>query len=227
MIVAFIPARSGSKSIKDKNIKELGGKPLIAWSIETGIKSELRTIVNSDSEEYLEIAKKWGAETMLRPQNLAEDKTPMFSVLENEISKIEPTPEYILLLQPTSPFRSVNKIKIALSYLLKNSDEYDSLIMAERVPQKYAPEQVIVNTPMGLKMANGLSIPQRVNARQQHKESWIPTGTYVLKTSNLEKGSIYGEKTMIMEIDGFNVNINTEEDFKEAIQYAQKNTDNR
>lgn len=224
MIVAFVPCRQGSKSILDKNIQPIGGKPLMAWSIETGLKAELRTIVNSDSQEYLDIAKKWGAEIMLRPKELAGDKTPMFEVLESEIFKIDPVPEYVLLLQPTTPFRSVNKIKIAISYLI-NNPEYDSLIIAERVPDKYAPEQVIVNTPMGLRMADGRSIPQRIQARQQHKESWIPQGTYFFKTSNLQKGSIYGDKTMIMETDGFSININTSEEFKEAIQYAQKYND--
>ena len=61
MIIAFIPARSGSKSIPDKNIKTLGDKPLLAWTIETALKSGLqRVIVSSDSEEYLKIAKEYG-----------------------------------------------------------------------------------------------------------------------------------------------------------------------
>ena len=215
-IVAFIPARKNSKSVIDKNIKVLGDKPLIAWSIDTALKCDLRTIVNSDSEEYLDIAKKWGAETMLRTEGLAEDKTPMFEVLASEIKKIDPVPEFVLLLQPTTPFRSVNKIKIALSYLLNNL-EYDSLVIAERVPDKYSPEQVIINTPTGLRMANGLPIPQRITARQQHKEAWLPSGTYLFKTSNLESGSIYGNKTMVLETEG-SVNINSPSDWEEAEQ---------
>ena len=59
-IISFIPARSGSKSVPDKNIKMLGGKPLIAWTIEKSLKLGLRTIVSSDSEEYLKIAREYG-----------------------------------------------------------------------------------------------------------------------------------------------------------------------
>jgi len=219
-IIAFIPCRSLSKSIKDKNIKELGDKPLITWSIEVGLKAGLRTIVNSDSQEYLDIAKKWDAETMLRPEELGRDNVSMFEVLESEVFKIEPVPELVVLLQPTTPFRSITKIKMGIDYLLNNS-EYDSLIIAERVPDKYAPEQVIISTPTGLQMANGRPIPQRITIRQQHKESWIPSGTYIFKTSNLKEGSLYGEKTMIMETEG-TININSEKDWEEAVKYYNK-----
>ena len=214
-LICFIPARSGSKSIPDKNIKLLGDKPLLAWSIETSLKAELRTITNSDSEEYLKIAKKYGSEVMLRPKELGGDAVSMYELLAAEVPKIEPIPEYIVLLQPTTPFRSVNKVKIALSYLL-NNPEYDSLVIAERVPDKYAPELMIINTPTGLRMANGLPIPQRITARQNHKEAWIPSGTYIFKTANLEEGSMYGAKTMILETEADSPNINNLRDWEEA-----------
>ena len=220
-IVAFIPARSGSKSIPDKNIKELGGKPLIAYSIETGIESGLRTIFNTDSEEYAKIGKKYGAEIMIRPEDLAKDSTSMFEVLESEVLKLDPVPEYVLLLQPTTPFRSINKVKLAISLILKNK-EFTSLVVAERVPDKYAPEQMIINTPSGLTMANGVPIPQRVVVRQQHKEAWIPCGSYIFKTSNFKEGNLYGDKTMILETEP-TININTPDDWKEAIKYLEKN----
>ena len=60
-IIAFIPIRSGSKSIVDKNIKELGGKPLVAWTIESAIRVGLKPFVSSDSTEYLGIAREYGA----------------------------------------------------------------------------------------------------------------------------------------------------------------------
>ncbi len=70
-IIAFIPARSGSKSIKDKNIKILNGKPLIAWSIQTCLKSKFinKIIISTDSKKYAKIAKKYGAdEIIIRPK---------------------------------------------------------------------------------------------------------------------------------------------------------------
>ena len=70
-VVAFIPARGGSKGIKDKNIRKLGGKPLIAWPIETALSTpEIdRVIVSTDSEEIAKIAQKFGAEVNIRPQS--------------------------------------------------------------------------------------------------------------------------------------------------------------
>jgi len=221
-IVAFVPARGGSKSIPQKNIKLLGDKPLISYSIDIGLKCDLRTIVNSEDKEILKIAKEYGAETMKRPKRLAKDKTSMYDLLRKEVFKIDPVPEYIVLLQPTTPFRSVGKVKMAVALLLDNK-EYDSLVIAERVPDKYSPEQVIINTPTGLRMADGRKIPERITQRQNHKESYIPQGTYMLKVSNLKKGNLYGDKTMIMETEPNPANINNLDDWKIAEEYVTEN----
>lgn len=219
-IVAFIPARSGSKGIPDKNIKLLGSKPLIAYSIESALESDLRVIVNTDSEEYAKIARERGAEVMMRSIELSQDKTSMFEVLKSEIPKVEPLPELVMLLQPTSPFRKKVHIKSAISFLT-NAPEYDSLIAAEKVPEKYNPVQVIVTTPMGLRMSNGSPISQRITRRQDFPDAWIPTGSiYLFKTSNLEQGSLYGKKTMIMEVES-TININSFEDWELAEQWLK------
>ncbi len=211
-ILAFIPARSGSKSIPDKNIKLLGGKPLLVWTIETAFKSGIkRVIVNTDSGEYAKIATENGAESMARPLELAGDATSMFQVLKSEIAKIEPKPDVVLLLQPTTPFRKANQIKIAISYF--ENSEYDSLISVERVPEKYNPAVMMVKTSEGIKMANGAPISQRITDRQSNPDCWVPDGAiYLFKVSNLSKGSLYGDKTMLLEGEG-SVNINSPEDF--------------
>ena len=212
-MIAFIPARINSKSIPDKNIKLLGGKPMLAWSIESALKCGLRAIVSTDSEEYAKIARECGAEVLMRPSELALDNTSMYQVLKSEVPKIDPLPEIVVLLQPTSPLRKTVHIKNAISYLIENRDQYDSLVAVERVPEKYNPAQVIIKTPLGHKMANGLPISNRKTRRQEFPEAWIPTGEiYIFKTSNLEKGSLYGDKTMIYECEG-SININTPEDW--------------
>ena len=111
-IVAIIPARGGSKSIPDKNIKDLAGKPLIAHSIERALecKSIDRTIVSTDSKKIAEIAKKYGAEApFIRPEELASDTTPMLPVLQHAVHHLEENEKYpidiVILLDPTSPFR--------------------------------------------------------------------------------------------------------------------------
>lgn len=222
-IVALIPARSGSKSIPGKNIKLLGEKPLIAWTIESAFNAGIqRVIVSTDGEEIAKVAREYGAEVLERPTELAGDETSMFEVLKNEVPKIDPLPEIVVLLQPTSPFRERVHIKAAISLLSGNLDKYDSLISAERVPEKWNPAQVIVSTALGHRMANGTPISQRKTRRQDFQECWVPTGSiYAFKTSNLDKGSIYGEKTLILETDG-TLNINGPEDFEEAINHLNK-----
>lgn len=218
-LIAFIPARSGSKSIIDKNIRELGEKPLIAWTIETAFRSGIqRVIVNTDSIEYGNIAREYGAEVMIRPLELAQDETSMYEVLKNEIPKIEPRPELVVLMQPTSPFRNKNQVMSAISFLVNNMDEYDSLIAVEKVPDRYNPSQVIVATPLGFRMANGSPVSNRVTRRQESPEAFVPTGSlYIFKTSNLEKGSFYGDKVMLFESES-SININSQEDWNEAVK---------
>ena len=221
-IICFIPARSGSKSILDKNIKILGGKPLIAWTIKTAFESGLsRVIVSSDSQKYLDIAKEYGTETLLRPKELSGDDISMYQVLKSEIPKLEIQPEIVVLLSPTVPFRKKIHIKNAISFFVNNLKEYDSLMAVQKVPHEYNPAQVIINTPAGLCMANGSPISNRIARRQEYPDAYVTSqGIYIFKTSNLEKGSFYGNKTMLMECDK-SIDINLESDFLQAEKYYQ------
>jgi len=216
-VVAFIPARIGSKSIPEKNIKGLGDKPLIAYTIECAQKAGIqRIIVSTDSTKIAKCARVFGAEVMMRPKELAGDKTSMFEVVNSEIPKIEPVPEYVMLLQPTVPFRNSSNVKLAISMLSQQADRFDSLVSAEQLPDKYNPSQIIVSTPSGLRMASGAPISQRVQRRQDYPDAWIPTGAiYMFKTSNLEEGSMYGDNIMIMENET-SINIDTEADWELA-----------
>ena len=120
--LAIIPARSGSKGLKDKNIKELNGKPLLAYAILAAQESELfDTIhVSTDSEKYAEIAKKWGAdEPFLRSAEFAADNTTTWAAVKyalSEYSKIGQTFDTVTVLQPTSPLRTSYDIKNAFRF---------------------------------------------------------------------------------------------------------------
>jgi CMP-N-acetylneuraminic acid synthetase len=221
-IICFIPARSGSESIPNKNIKLLGGKPLIIWTIETAIKSNLgRVIVNSNSQKYLDIVKEYGVETMLRPEELSKNDIPMYQVLKNEIPKIVPVPEIVVLLSPTVPFRELTLLKNALSFFVENLNKYDSLMAVQKVPHEYNPAQVIINTPLGLRMSDGSLISKRLTRRQEYPDAYITSqGIYIFKTSNLEKGSFYGDNTMLLECDK-SLDLNTSEDWQKAEEYLK------
>ena len=114
-IVAIIPARAGSKGLKNKNIIDLCGKPLMAYAIEAALKSEVfsRVIVSTDSERYAEIAKDYGAEVMMRDEELASDTATTYMVVENILKKLGDM-DYFVLLQPTSPLRNEEHIREAV-----------------------------------------------------------------------------------------------------------------
>jgi len=119
--VGLIPARGGSKSVPRKNIKLLAGKPLIAWTIEAALQSKklARVIVSTDDTEIVDVARKWGAETpFLRPPELSGDSSSSLSVVLHAIQWLEAqdhfSPDFVALLQPTSPFRSVEDIDAAI-----------------------------------------------------------------------------------------------------------------
>jgi len=121
MNLCIIPARGGSKRIPKKNIKPFCGKPLIAYSIEVAKKSNLfdKIVVSTDSEEIAEVARKYGAEVQMRPEELADDYTGSIQVFEYVVSK-NPGFEYACMLYATAPFLQVKYLIQGLEELIKN-----------------------------------------------------------------------------------------------------------
>lgn len=128
--IAIIPARSGSKGLKDKNIIDVCGKPLIAYSIEAAIQcGEFdRIIVSTDSQLYGEISEKCGAEVMYRGEVLSNDKATTFMVVEDLLGRIGQDLDYFVLLQPTSPMRNSTHVSEAISKFEKNYERFDFLV---------------------------------------------------------------------------------------------------
>jgi CMP-N,N'-diacetyllegionaminic acid synthase len=129
-VTAIIPARGGSKSIKRKNLQNLGNKPLLVWPIESSLKSSEidRTIVSTDDDEIAEVAKQNGAEVYFRPEYLAKDDSVVIDTIKHLYSQLRSEgdiADIFLLLEPTSPFRSADLIRKCLTKLIKGS--YDSL----------------------------------------------------------------------------------------------------
>lgn len=123
-ILAVIPARGASKRLPKKNILDLAGKPLIAWSIDEALKSQYldKVMVTTDDEGIMEVAKKYGAEVPFkRPESLATDSATTFDTIEHAIKYYNSTLgeefNYVLLLQPTSPLRTSQHIDEAIELL--------------------------------------------------------------------------------------------------------------
>jgi YrbI family 3-deoxy-D-manno-octulosonate 8-phosphate phosphatase len=124
-IIVIIPARGGSKSIPRKNIKLLGGYPLIAYSIAAGLKAKLvdRVLVSTDDAEIAEVAKKIGADVpFMRPAELAGDNVTDFPVFEHVLRWLREneneSPDIVIQLRPTSPFRPIECVDEAVQLLM-------------------------------------------------------------------------------------------------------------
>lgn len=137
-ILAIIPARSGSKGLKDKNIKMMNGKPLIAYTIEAAKKSKIfeDIIISTDSEKYAKIAKKYGGSVpYLRDEKLANDNAKSSDVIFDILNRIEKKYDLFILLQPTSPLRTEkNIIEAYKMYLEKKANSVVSVCEMEHSP---------------------------------------------------------------------------------------------
>ncbi|MDO7463459.1 cytidylyltransferase domain-containing protein [Acinetobacter baumannii] len=139
-VTALIPARGGSKRLPRKNVKLLGDKPLIAWSIETAKASKYidRVVVSTDDEEIKQVSEQYGAEVpFLRPEHLSNDHASSFDVIKHAIGflHLDQTNELIVLLQPTSPLRLVSELDTALEFFIaKNAKGIVSVSETEHSP---------------------------------------------------------------------------------------------
>lgn len=112
-VLAVIPARGGSKGLPRKNILELAGKPLLAWSIEAAQRSRFidRLILSSEDEQIIATARHWGCEVpVVRPVELAGDEAPTSAALLHALDNLDRQYDYLVLLQPTSPLREAGDI---------------------------------------------------------------------------------------------------------------------
>lgn len=215
MILAIIPARGGSKSVKDKGIKPLGGRPLIAWSIKAGLacKQIDQVVVSTDSGKYAQLAKFYGADVIDRPVELAKDETPMISVLQQVLSV--KSADTIVLLDPTSPFRLVKDIEACLKKI--NEPETDSVITVTEA--EHNPYFIMGTIGLNDYWQFPLIKPNQLIIRRQDapKVYQLNAGVYVIKKAIIETGKIFTEKTkaVVMPIER-SVHIDTKMDFKFA-----------
>jgi CMP-N-acetylneuraminic acid synthetase len=136
---AIIPARGGSKDIPKKNIKPLRGKPLITYTIDYAKKSRCinKVVVSTEDEEIAEISRKYGAEVMERPENLAKGESPTIDVIFHVLKILKMknyNPDIVVLLQPTSPLRSAKDIDNAIKLFLDSDCESVVSVYAVKHP---------------------------------------------------------------------------------------------
>lgn len=173
MILGLIPARGGSKGIPGKNIKMICQKPLIVWTIEAALQAERldKIVVSTDSVEIAQIAEAAGAETLIRPMELATDHASTQDVMIHALQHFPS--EIVVLLQPTSPYRVEGRIDECISEFIEA--DYDSLATGFWCNYK----EYGTNT-----------LP-----RQEIKGFFYDDGNiYVIKAANILAGDRYGKK---------------------------------
>mgnify|MGYP000403183643 CR=1 FL=1 len=125
-LLAIIAARGGSKRLPRKNVLDLHGKPMIAWSIQAGLQSKYvdRVVVTTDDEEIADVSRRYGASVpFMRPDDLSSDDATSLDVVRHAVKSLGESYKYIILLQPTSPLRESKHIDGAVEFLMqKNAD---------------------------------------------------------------------------------------------------------
>jgi len=201
-VLAIIPARGGSKGIPRKNLALLCGKPLIQYTIDAakGSKFITKLILSSDDEEIIEYCKSQNVEVFFkRSAVLAKDNIPMLPIIKHAVSFLEENmsykPDYIILLQPTSPLRAEKHIDEAINMLI-NSD-VDSIVSVVEVPHNFNPYSIMKLEDSYLKPF--LEYDENMNLRQMKPKFYARNGAAIYAfTCNCltTKNSIYGDKIL-------------------------------
>jgi len=223
--IAIIPARSGSKGLKDKNIRELCGKPLMAYSIEAAIKSKLFDCVHvsTDSTEYARIAKEYGADVpFLRDEEYATDIASTWDMVKNVLDKyseIGKVFDIVTVLQPTSPLRTSEDICNAYQLFCdKNALSVVSVCEVEHSP-------LLCNMLEEDLSLNGfIDVKKMVRRQDMNTYYRINGGIYMLDVNILDNiEQLYGKKSYAYIMEKKNsVDIDDEQDFQLAEYWAMK-----
>ena len=204
--LAVIPARGGSKGLSGKNIKDLCGKPLIAWSIETGLNSAYldKVVVSTDYENIASIAKDYGAEVpFIRPAYLATDSATTFDVVKHVIEyyqdKEKVTYDFVVLLEPTSPLRGGDDIEKMIEKVVENKSDIDSVISIGEVHEHPSIMKKIVKNKFLENYCKDLEMKYR---RQDNDFAYFPYGVaYIANTASfLNEKTFYTQKCGFYEI---------------------------
>lgn len=207
-LIILIPARGGSKAIPKKNIVELQGRPLLAWTADVALDSNLTShvILSTDSQEVAEIGKSLGLTIpFLRPMELANDDTLQIEVIKHALSEMREVRnldfDSVMLLQPTTPFR--NKLTLRKAYECFINEKADTLITVSEISRM--DKSTIYSHPKKLKQdlyllhknEVDISAPQGTLRQNFNEKWWRNGGIYIFKASTLlSKNSLYGGKTI-------------------------------
>lgn len=204
-VLGVVTARGGSKGLPGKNLRPLGGSPLIGHTIGTARASRAfdRLILSTEDEAIAAAGRSFGCEVpFFRPDELARDETPHLPVLQHAVNWLRDNeryePDAVMILQPTSPLRRVTDIQESIALLERS--RADSVVSVSEVPAHHNPMRTLRVDADGFAtlFVTGEPVRRRVNRRQDMPTAWTMNGAiylfrpYVL---DAQEPSLYGERT--------------------------------
>ncbi len=223
-VLALIPARGGSKGLPRKNIKSLGGYPLISYSIVAALNAKLvnRTVVTTDDPEIGDLAREYGAEVpFIRPAEFAQDDTRDLPVFQHALKWFSEQEDYhpdiVVQLRPTSPFRPPELIDEAIQILLNNTG---ATSVRGVVPSQQNPFKMWIIEPEGSMvplLETEFEEPFNMPRQELPPTFWQTGHIDVIKTETIIKGSMSGQVVYAYQIDPrFSVDLDNLLDWQRA-----------
>ena len=227
-VLAIIPARSGSKGVPDKNIKLLGGFPLIAYSIRVArLVSKIdRVIVSTDSEKYADIAREYGAEVpFLRPPEISGDNSTDYDFIKHALDWMKENeghqPEYLVHLRPTTPLRNPRYIDAAIERMIQDRDATALRSVHEMSETAYKSFE-IEKGYLKCICSESLDVEAANRARQTYSKTYQANGYVdIIKTAYvIENNKLHGDH-VIAFVTPRVVEVDTVDDF-DYLEYLAK-----
>jgi len=224
-VLGVVTARAGSKGIPGKNTRVLGGKPLIAHTIDAARESDVfdRLVLSTDDELAAAIARARGCEVpFMRPDSLAGDDVPHLPVMQHALTWLRDhdqyTPDWVMILLPTSPLRQPFHIREAVDLAMASGA--DSVVSVNELPAHYNPMRVVSIDANGRArlFVDGQPIRRRPGRRQDMPQAWVLNGAvYLFRTPVLFdpiEPSMYGDKVVAYKMSPpYGLNIDDPEDW--------------
>ncbi len=220
-VLALIPARAGSKGVANKNMRSLGGYPLLAWSIAVCRKSATidRVIVSTDSPDYTALAQKLGAEApFLRPPEISSDRAPDHDFIIHALDWLAARgeePDYVVHMRPTTPLRDPRRVDEAVRTFMNAANNATALRSVQEMPESaYKTFEIVQGGQLKRIGSDSTVLDAANNARQQFPKTYQANGYVdVLATSFIRKtGLIHGDHVMPF-VTPTVVEVDTEDDF--------------
>ena len=213
MVVALVPARGGSKRLPGKNVRLFGGRPLIAYSIALArsVSGIDRCVVSTDDEAIAAVARRWGAEVIDRPAELATDTATTAAAARHALERVAasgPVPRALVTLQPTNPLRTVQMVEEGLGLFLARSP--DSVVSVAPITSKTGLVRNGFYLPDYVPGSRSQDLPERVHETGQ---LYVSDAALVL-----ERGELFGSRMLALPADPrfATADIDTAEDFELA-----------